>query len=73
MLNIDICPTCGSDRIKLVRRDFTEEFRGQTYTVPDLEFHECPDCGERIYDSTAMRKFEQYSPAYAKRRKKKAA
>ncbi len=56
-----------------MRRDFTEEFRGQTYTVPDLEFHECPDCGEHIYDSVAMRKFEQYSPAYAKRRKKKAA
>lgn len=73
MLNITTCPTCGSKCLKLVRRDFTEEYRGQTYTVPDLEFHECPDCGERLYDSQAMRKFEAYSPAYARRRKKKSA
>jgi YgiT-type zinc finger domain-containing protein len=73
LLKITTCPTCGSDRIELVRRDLTEEFRGQSYTVPDLEFYECPDCGEQIYDAQAMRKIEAISPAFAKRRKKKAA
>jgi len=42
------------------------EFRGQPYTVPDLEFYECPDCGERIYDREAMRKIEAYSPAFVR-------
>jgi YgiT-type zinc finger domain-containing protein len=73
MLKITICPTCGSDRIRLVRRDLPGEFRGQPYIVPDLEFHECPNCGEHVYDAQAMRKIEAVSPAFAKRRKKKAA
>jgi YgiT-type zinc finger domain-containing protein len=74
MIKITICPTCGSKKIKRLKRDWVDEFQGQTYTVPDLEFHECPDCGERIYDPEAMRKIEAYSPAYAKKRiRKKAA
>jgi hypothetical protein len=36
--------------------------------VPNLEFEECPNCGERLYDHDAMRKIEEHSPAYAKRR-----
>jgi predicted RNA-binding Zn-ribbon protein involved in translation (DUF1610 family) len=39
--------------------------------VPNLEFYECPDCGERIYDRDAMRKIEAHSPAYAKLRAQK--
>lgn len=73
LLKITTCPTCGSDQLKLIRCDLTEEFRGQSYTVPDLEFYECLACGERIYDQQAMRKLEAYSPAYAQRRKKKSA
>jgi YgiT-type zinc finger domain-containing protein len=46
MLKISTCPTCGSKRIKKFKRDWTDEFQGKTYTVPTLEFHECPDCGE---------------------------
>jgi YgiT-type zinc finger domain-containing protein len=62
----------GSRKIKKVRRNLTETVRGQTYTVPGLEFHECPDCGEKIFDREAMRKIEACSPAFAKsgRRKK---
>lgn len=74
MIEINFCPTCGSQNIKLVRQDFTETVKEQTYTVPDLEFSECPDCGERLFDAAAMRKIESYSPTFAKpRRKKKAA
>lgn len=54
-----------------MRRDWVDEFQGQTYVVPDLEYHECPDCGERVYDPQAMRKIEAYSPAYAKKRIRK--
>ncbi|MCL4706488.1 YgiT-type zinc finger protein [bacterium] len=73
MIMITFCPTCGSKKIKKVRKNLTRSFQGQTYTVPNLEFHECPDCGERLYDRDAMRKIESYSPAYAKARKRKKA
>jgi YgiT-type zinc finger domain-containing protein len=65
---ITICPNCGSDRIQKVRRSWTEQFQGQTYTVPMLEFHECPNCGEKVYDRQAMRQIESCSPAFAKKR-----
>lgn len=74
MLNITQCPTCGSNKIAKVCRDFTETVNGQTYTVPALEFYECPNCGEQLYDREAMRKIEAYSPSYAKKKiLKKAA
>ena len=66
MLTITKCPTCGSGKIRKVRRSWKATFEGQTYTVPNLTFHECPDCGEEIYDREAMRKIEARSPAYAK-------
>ena len=66
MIKFTTCPTCGSKRIKKVKRDLACEFNGRAYVVPALEFHECPDCGERVYDRDAMRKIEAHSPAYAK-------
>ncbi len=66
MRKITICPTCGSRRLKTVRRTLTRRFDGEPYTVPNLAFHECLDCGERLYDRDAMRKIEAHSPAYAK-------
>ena len=71
MVKITICPTCGSDEIKRVRRNWTGKVQGKTYTVPALEFYECPDCGERVYDRQAMRKIETHSPAFSRRRVEK--
>jgi len=68
-LKITECPTCGSDKIALVCRELMETFDGQTYTVPSLEFFECPDCDEKLYDRDAMQKIEAYSPTYANRRR----
>ena len=73
MLKITICPTCGSDEIKAVCRDWTSTVHGETYMVPALEFYECPNCGEKLFDREAMRKIEAYSPAYAKKKMKNAA
>lgn len=64
MMHITICPSCGSHNIQQVRKDWSDEFQGQSYTVPSLVFYECPDCGERLYDRQAMRKIEMYSPAF---------
>ncbi|MCX6029463.1 MAG: YgiT-type zinc finger protein [Chloroflexi bacterium] len=66
MPDITICPTCGSDKIKKVQRDLAREFQGQSYTVPALEFYECPNCGERFYDREAVQKMQACSPAFAK-------
>ena len=65
-LQIKTCPTCGSDRIRHVVRDLTRTYRDQTYTVPNVEFYDCPVCGEKVYDREAMLKIEACSPAYRK-------
>ena len=66
LVQITFCPSCGSENIRKVRRNWTGNFRGEVYTVPLLEFYQCLDCGERIYDRQAMRKIENFSPAFAK-------
>jgi len=63
MLDITFCPTCGSDEIKKVRRNWTGEFQGKTYTIPDLEFHQCPACWERVLDRDALQRIKACSPA----------
>ena len=62
MLTIETCPTCGSKRIRKVRKSVTRTFKGKTYVVPNVEFHECPNCGEKLYGREAMRKLESYRP-----------
>ena len=71
LIKIGRCPTCGSRRIKWVRRNWRDTFNGKSYVVPNLEFYECPDCDEHIYDHNAMQKIEAHSPAYAKSRAQK--
>ncbi len=65
-MTITYCPTCGSRRIRKVRRDLEGKFRGRVYTVPGLEFFECAACGKKVFDRQAMRKIEAHSPAFAK-------
>jgi YgiT-type zinc finger domain-containing protein len=65
-MTITHCPTCGSKKLAQVRRDFAGEVLGQRYTVPNLEFYECANCGEKIYSPQAMRRIEANSPAFAK-------
>jgi len=76
-LNIKICPSCGGTKIRKVRGNWTGVFKGETYTVPNLEYYECPDCGEKVYDREAMRQIEAHSPAFkrapSKRKRAKTA
>jgi YgiT-type zinc finger domain-containing protein len=71
MIKITTCPSCDSKKIRKVRRNWTGQFKGQTYTVPNLEYYECPDCGEKVYNREAMRRIEEYSPAFEKSHVKK--
>lgn len=66
MKKMTVCPSCGSGKIKKVKKNWKGEFQGQKYRVPGLEYHECPNCGEKVYDREAMRKIESHSPAFAK-------
>jgi YgiT-type zinc finger domain-containing protein len=69
MIEITKCPSCGSNKVKKVRRDWNGQFKGKPYTVPALEFYECPACQERLFDPQAMRQIEAVSPAFAKSRR----
>lgn len=71
-LRITLCPNCGSDKIRQVKRDWVDEIRGETYIVPNLEFYECPTCGEKLYDREAMRLIEAYTPRFMPKPKKRA-
>lgn len=71
MLKITTCPSCGSSKIKKVRRNWTGSFKGRKCTVPNLEYYECPDCGERVYDRDAMREIEAHSPAFERAHQKR--
>jgi YgiT-type zinc finger domain-containing protein len=62
MQEITFCPTCGSDEIKKVRRNWTGEVQGRTYTIPDLEFFQCPACWERVLDRAALRRIKASIP-----------
>ncbi len=66
MRQFTFCPNCGSDQLAKVRRDWVGNFRGHRYIVFALEFFDCPNCGEKIYDRDAMRRIEAVSPAFAK-------
>jgi YgiT-type zinc finger domain-containing protein len=71
-MEISVCPTCGSKKMKKVRGPLTRKFEGEAYTVPDITYHECPDCGEHLYEPDAMDKLQAASPAFRKRLKKAA-
>jgi YgiT-type zinc finger domain-containing protein len=66
MVKITKCPSCGSAKIAKVRRKWTGEYNGRVYTVEKLEFYECPNCQERVYDPEAMRAIEAESLAFEK-------
>lgn len=60
------CPSCGSKRIRAVRRTLERTSRGKTFTVPNLSFHECPACGEQVFSPDAMAKIESRRPKRGK-------
>ena len=71
-LNIKTCPSCAGKRIKMVRRNRTGNFKGKEYTIPNLEYYECPDCLEKVYDREAMRQIQAHSPAFKRAASKRS-
>ena len=66
-LHIRTCPSCGGS-IRKVRKKLTDTAAGRKYSVQSLEFYECPECGERVFDTEAMHRIEAASPAFKKPR-----
>jgi YgiT-type zinc finger domain-containing protein len=62
MLKLTKCPTCGSRKIRRVTRDWTGVYRGQAYTVRDVERDECPDCGEEVFDGETVERIQAHRP-----------
>jgi YgiT-type zinc finger domain-containing protein len=56
------CPMCGSARIKRVRRTLSRIYRGRPYRVPNVQFHECPDCGEQLFSPEAVDRIQSCRP-----------
>ena len=67
-LKLNVCPNCGNKNLKNVRQTVTGTRQGKRYSAPSVEFYECPDCGERIYDPVAVQQIEQHSHVAVKRR-----
>jgi YgiT-type zinc finger domain-containing protein len=51
---INTCPTCGSRRIRPVKRTIESKRGGKTLVAHGIEVEECPDCGERLFSPEAM-------------------
>ena len=65
-LIIKKCPSCGSNNIQKVCKDWNSTSSGKKYSVKSLEYYECSNCGEELYDREAMRKIEAKSPVLKK-------
>jgi YgiT-type zinc finger domain-containing protein len=63
MIDLKTCPTCGSRKIRKVRRTVTRGPARRPFTVPQLTFHECHACGEQVYGPEAMEKIQTYRDA----------
>jgi YgiT-type zinc finger domain-containing protein len=65
-LPVSACPACGSPRIRAVQEDWSSTYAGKRYLVRNLLYFRCPQCGEKVYDRSAMRRIQAASPAFAK-------
>ena len=66
MFHISACPACGSTGILALHEDWSNSYAGRRYVVRNLRYFHCTECGEKIYDPSAMRRIQAASPAFAK-------
>jgi YgiT-type zinc finger domain-containing protein len=71
-VKIKCCPTCGSARIKRVCRDVTIQVGSSHFVTPQVKFDDCPNCGEQIFDLTAMEKISSHRPSFGAKGRKRA-
>lgn len=72
-LIIKTCPICGSNRIRLVKRDIKGNRNGHPYIARGIEIEECPNCGERLFSPEALDAIDaQIAPAKRAKQRKSA-
>jgi len=57
--------------MKRIRDDVSIDVDSICFVVPDIEFDDCPDCGEQIFDLAAMEKINAHRPSIARIRPRK--
>jgi YgiT-type zinc finger domain-containing protein len=73
-LLIKTCPTCGSKRIRRVKRDIESRRGGRPFIARGIQVEECPVCGERLFGPEALEQIDALKPREAKHvRQKKTA
>jgi YgiT-type zinc finger domain-containing protein len=51
---VKTCPTCGSKRIRRVKRDIQSNPGGEPFVAHDIEIEECPHCGEQLFSPESL-------------------
>jgi YgiT-type zinc finger domain-containing protein len=51
--SLNTCPTCGSPKLRFVKKNLTFMHQEREVTVPQVECEECLVCGEVITDYAA--------------------
>lgn len=72
-VKLTVCPVCGQRSLEPVKRTVRRTYRGRRYLVPNLEFHQCAECGEKVYGPEALRRIQSCSPGYRTKRGSTAA
>jgi YgiT-type zinc finger domain-containing protein len=57
--------------MRRVHEDVTLHIGNLSFVTPGVEFDSCPDCGEQIFDLTAMEKINAYRPSASRARARK--
>ena len=72
-LVIKTCPTCGSKRIRRVKRDIPSNRGAEPYVAHGIEIEECPVCGERLFSPEALHEIAAQQPRQKRAGRRKSA
>lgn len=67
------CPTCGTRRLRRVKRDIKSHRGGQPYVARGIEVEECANCGERLFSPEALEAIAEQQPQSKRARARKSA
>lgn len=59
-LTITICPICDSKKMKKIMGDLSCEKIKHLFTVPNIVYYFCENCGEKLTDAENEIKIDQY-------------
>jgi YgiT-type zinc finger domain-containing protein len=73
-LTIKTCPTCGSKRIRRVKRNVPSKRGSQPFIAHGITVEACPNCGEVLFSPESLEAIDaQRPPARKSPRNRKSA